>query len=86
MNRLPRLKALGAIAVLALLAACGDPTKADLVKKAQGADTKAKLESVLGKPTELSKVGPVEKWTYKAKDGAVVFIITGETVAIQAAN
>lgn len=80
------IKSAAAFAVLFVLAACGDPSKAELVKKAEGADTKAKLESALGRPTNLSKLGPVEKWTYKAKDGEVVFVITGDTVALQAAN
>ena len=79
-----RLKTL-AVAVLALpllLAACGDPEKSDILKKAEGIDDKAKLESALGKPTEVSKLGPVERWTYKAKDGSVTFTITGDTVAL----
>ncbi|MEO5337805.1 MAG: hypothetical protein H7841_13070 [Magnetospirillum sp. WYHS-4] len=79
-------KHFAASAGLLALAACGDPTKADLVSKAQGADTRAKLEAALGKPSDLSKLGPIEKWTYKAKDGEVIFVITGEAVALQAAN
>ena len=35
------------------LAACGEPTKQDIIKDADGADTKAKLESALGEPTEV---------------------------------
>lgn len=69
-----------------LLGGCGDPSKQDILKKAEKAATKAQLESALGKPTEVSKVGPVEKWTYKAKDGTVVFMITGDKVAISGAN
>jgi len=75
------------LAVVGLaLAACGDPSKQDILKKAEGADTKAKLEKALGKPTDVSKVGPVERWTYKAKDGQVVFVVTGDKVAMGAAN
>lgn len=84
MNRL--LSALAALSLTLSVAACGEPTKADLVSKARGADTRTKLEAALGKPTDLSKVGPVEKWTYKAKDGEVIFVITGDSVAVQAAN
>jgi len=79
-----RLNILAAVA-LALplfLAACGDPEKADILKKAEGIEDKAKLESALGKPTEVSKLGPIERWTYKAKDGSVTFTITGSTVAL----
>lgn len=79
-----QLKSL-AVVVLALpllLAACGDPDKADILKKAEGIDDKAKLESALGKPAEVSKLGPIERWTYKAKDGTVTFTITGDTVAL----
>ena len=80
------LKTIAVTAALFALAACGDPTKADIVKKAEGADTRAALESALGKPDDLSKLGPVEKWTYKAKDGSVTFVITGDSVAMGAAN
>lgn len=66
------------------LAACGDPSKQDIIKDAQGADTKAKLEKALGKPSEVSKIGPLEKWVYTAADGTVVFVITGDSVALQA--
>ena len=80
------LKTFTATAALIVLAACGNPTKADLVKKAEGADTKTALEAALGRPDDLSKMGPLEKWTYKAKDGDVVFVITGDSVALQTAN
>lgn len=79
-------RTLAVTAALFTLAACGDPTKADIVSKAEGANTKAALESALGKPDDLSKMGPVEKWTYKAKDGTVTFVITGDSVALGTAN
>lgn len=68
------------------LAACGDPSKEDMLKKAEKVTTKAELEKALGKPTDISKVGPLEQWTYKASNGQVVFIITGDRVALQAAG
>lgn len=68
------------------LAACGEPTKQDIIKDAEGADTKAQLENALGSPTEVSKLGPIEKWVYKAADGTVVFVITGDSVSLQSAN
>ena len=34
----------------------------------------------------MSKLGPVEKWTYKAKNGTVVFVLVGDTVTIEAAG
>lgn len=77
---------LAAMTLSLALAACGDPTKQDIIKKAEGADTRAKLEKVLGKPTNFSKLGPVETWTYKAKDGEVTFILTGDSVAMKAAG
>lgn len=78
------LRAALAAALFLTLAACGDPTKADIVEKARGVETREQLQSKLGKPTDISKLGPVEKWTYKAKDGQVVFILTGDSVAMQA--
>lgn len=75
-----------AAVLLLALAACGEPTQHDIIEKAKGVDTKAQLEKKLGKPSDVSKLGPIEKWTYKAKDGTVVFIITGDRVALEAAE
>jgi hypothetical protein len=69
-----------------VLAACGEPTKEDILKKAEGVATKAELEQRLGRPSDIAKVGPIETWTYKAKNGEVVFLITGERVALQTAG
>lgn len=74
-------------AVTALvLAGCGPSSKEDIVAKARDVKTRAALEKTLGKPDEISKVGPVEKWTYRAKNGRVVFVLVGETVTIEAAG
>jgi hypothetical protein len=75
-----------AAAVLLTLTACGDPTKADIIDKARGVETREQLQKKLGKPTEISKLGPIEQWIYKAKDGQVTFILTGDSVAMQAAE
>lgn len=80
------LRAALAAAVLLTLTACGDPTKADIIDKARGVETREQLQKKLGKPTEISKLGPIEQWTYKAKDGQVTFILTGDSVAMQAAE
>ena len=75
----------GALIVL-LLAACGSATKEDLIQKARDVSTRAELEKALGKPADIAKVGPLERWTYKARNGQVVFIIIGDTVTLQAAG
>ncbi len=72
-----------AFVFLLLLAGCFAPSKADLIKKAEGASTRADLESALGEPSEVSKLGPIEKWTYKAADGAVVFILAGDSITFE---
>ncbi len=72
-----------ACATLLAVAACGDPTKQQLVDKSRQAETRQQLEESLGKPDDLSKMGPVEKWTYNASDGSVTFIITGDAVTLQ---
>lgn len=74
------------LALPLLLVACGDPTKAEIVKKAEGVDSRAKLEQVLGRPQSVDKLGPIEQWTYKAKDGEVSFVITGDAVVLSAAK
>jgi len=73
-------------AMLMSLSGCGNGTKQDILKKAEGATTKAQLESKLGKPEDFSKLGPVETWTYKASDGEVGFLIVGDTVTVKAAG
>lgn len=82
MGRLLRV----AVLIPFLLAACGDSSKAELISKAKGADTKDKLEAALGAPDDLTKVGPLEKWTYKASDGEVTFLITGDAVTLELAS
>lgn len=68
------------------LAACGEPSKAKIVEDARGVETRTALLDALGEPDGISKLGPVEKWTYKASDGRVVFMITGDKVIVEAAN
>ena len=67
-----------------LLVACGPPTKEELVRKADGIGKKADLEKALGRPSDIAKLGPMERWTYKAKNGEVIFVIVGDTVTLQA--
>lgn len=86
MKKLPLKSVVCALALTLFLAACGEKSKKEITDAAKSAATKFQLESILGKPDEMSKLGPVEKWTYKATDGTVVFVITGDTVALQAAN
>ncbi len=69
-----------------LFAACGPPTKEELVDKARGVETRAQLEKALGKPDDISKLGPLETWTYRAKNGQVAFVIIGDKVTLQAAG
>ena len=69
-----------------LLGGCGPSTKEDLLAKAKDVKTRAQLEKALGRADDVSKLGPVEKWTYKAKNGQVVFVLVGETVTIEAAG
>ncbi|MGF1594566.1 MAG: hypothetical protein ACFCUW_14880 [Kiloniellaceae bacterium] len=69
---------------LLLLAACFEPSKGDILKKAQGVSTRADLEAALGSPSDVSKIGPLERWTYKASDGAVIFLLAGDRVTFEA--
>ena len=70
---------------LLLLSACGDPSKGEILQKAEGAKTKKQLEAALGRPDDIEKLGPIAKWTYEASDGRVIYIIAGDTVALDAA-
>jgi hypothetical protein len=64
----------------------GGMSKQDMVNKTSKVKTKQELESALGKPTNFNKLGPLETWTYQAKDGEVNFLITGDTVQLQATS
>lgn len=61
-------------------------SKEDLVEKSRNVSTRAELERALGQPSDISKLGPVEQWTYKASNGTVVFLIVGDKVTLQAAG
>ncbi|TAK98488.1 MAG: hypothetical protein EPO08_18905 [Rhodospirillaceae bacterium] len=68
--------------IVGLLTGCGDPTKEEILKKSEGADTKTLLEKALGRPDDIKKLGPLESWTYRAADGSVTFVIAGDQVTI----
>jgi len=70
------LLALAAVAVMG----CGPPSQHDILKKAEGIETKQELEAAIGAPDEVDKLGPLEKWTYRASDGEVEIVITGDDV------
>lgn len=77
------------IALVALLlgaAGCGPPTKHDLLEKAEGAENREQLEAALGPPDDRSKLGPIETWKYRARDGEVTFVIAGDRVRFEAAG
>jgi len=74
-------------AALALaLAACSPASKHELLSKSEDVRTKAQLEATLGAPDDRDKLGPLETWTYRARDGEVTFLITGETVRLKTAE
>src|SRR5262245_29055497 len=64
------------LALVFALAGCGPSSKEDMVAKARDVKT-AELERALGKPDDVRKLGPLEKWTYRAKNGQVVFVLVG---------
>ena len=79
-----RIITLGSCLLLTfVLVGCGPSTKEDIVLKAKDAKTRSALEKALGKPDDISKLGPVEKWTYKAKNGKVTFILMGDAVTLE---
>lgn len=79
--RLPLLSSI--LAVCLLLAACMQPTKEEILRKAEPAETKQELEAALGYPDNIDKLGPVETWTYDASNGAVSFVLAGDIVTLR---
>lgn len=84
MNLVKSVRTVAVLLGVLALAACFAPSKADLIKKAKGAGTRADLEAALGEPSDVSKLGPIEKWTYQASDGKVVYVLAGDTVTLEA--
>ena len=80
------MRAIVALLMVALALAGCSRTKEDVLRKAESVKTRADLESRLGRPDDIAKLGPVERWTYKASNGDVVFVIVGDTVTLQAAG
>jgi hypothetical protein len=80
------MRGLVALVLLALTLVGCSRTKEDVLRKAEGVKTRAELESRVGRPDDISKLGPIEQWTYKASNGEVVFVIVGDTVTLQAAG
>ena len=80
------LRALLWASVMLGLVACGRGTKEDIVAKARDISRRADLERVLGKPDDITKLGPLETWRYKASNGEVIFLIVGDDVTLQAAG
>ena len=66
-----------------LLVACGDPDKTEIIEKSRNAKTGAELRDKLGDPDSIDKFGPIEKWTYKASDGSVVYMIAGDKITLE---
>lgn len=84
---MPRVVAGVLVWVLAAGLAIGcSRSKEDLVEKSRNVSTRVELEQALGKPSDISKIGPVEQWTYKASNGTVVFLIVADKVTLQAAG
>ena len=78
------LKLFAAIALALFLTGCFGESKADILKKAKGAETTEQLEAALGRPDEVDKLGPLEQWSYEASDGKVVFAIVAGRVTLEA--
>jgi hypothetical protein len=75
------------LATVALaIVACSPQSKHEMLSKTEHVRTKAELEEALGAPHDRDKVGPIETWTYRARDGEVTFVITGDTVRLKAAD
>ena len=68
------------------LVACGRASKEEIVAKTRDISRRAELEWALGKPDDITKLGPVETWRYKASNGEVIFLIVGDDVTLQAAG
>lgn len=78
------IRLIAAFSLVFLVAACGDQSKEDILKKTESVSTRAELERALGRPDDIQKLGPIETWTYNASNGSVSFILAGDTVTVKA--
>ena len=79
-----RLLATAALAAcLPLLAGCFEDSKEEILAKTERVGDKAGLKDALGDPDDISKLGPLEAWTYKASNGAVAFVLAGDTLTLR---
>lgn len=76
---------LSVVVVAVTLAACGD-SKEDILKKTENVTTRAELRAAVGDPDDITKVGPIETWTYEASNGSVTFTLAGDTVTLKTAG
>ena len=79
-RNLIRLLCLTIVAVV--IVACED-RKEDILMKSENAKTREQLREVIGDPDDVSKVGPIETWTYETSNGNVTFTLAGDTVMLQ---
>ncbi len=71
------------VIAIPLLTGCFEDSKAEILAKTEDISDKAALRDALGKPDDISKLGPLETWTYNASNGSVAFVIAGSVVTIR---
>jgi hypothetical protein len=71
------------LAIFAVAVVACDDRKEDILEKSENAKTREQLRAVIGDPDDVSKVGPVETWTYQASNGNVTFTFAGKTVMLR---
>ncbi len=81
-----RISSLAWLALLLLVVAACEDSTADIIDKTRNVGTVAQLKKALGDPDDIAKLGPLAKWTYKAKDGTVTFLIAGTKVTTSIAS
>ena len=71
------------LTVVAVAIVACDNRKEDILKKSENAKTREQLRAVIGDPDDVSKVGPIETWTYRTSNGSVTFTLAGNTVMLK---
>tara|TARA_R110002167_G_scaffold36044_11_gene114748 strand:+ start:1898 stop:2137 length:240 start_codon:yes stop_codon:yes gene_type:complete len=70
-------------ACLFLLTACFEDSKEEILSKTENVSDRAGLRKALGDPDDIAKLGPLETWTYSASNGAVAFVLAGDTLTLR---
>ena len=71
------------LAFIAVAVVACDDSSAEILKKTENVTTRDELRAAIGDPDDITKVGPIETWTYNTSNGTVTFTLAGDSVTLK---